>query len=384
MGGLMDRLQAVFDRIAGKGEAIHARFQRMFGRDDPLKMLPYLGYGTATQIFVNGRVLEEEGIVPAGEEETLVQHLLRMYHAWETDEVPGAHVRLRFGEVVHDAVTDAEGYFSGQCRPAGPLPEQLWHPVALELLDPQPAPGTPIRATGQVLVPPQSARFGVISDIDDTIIQSHIGNPLKMVLTVALRNARTRVPFAGVAAFYHALQQGATGNEHNPIFYVSKSSWNLYDLLLEFLDIHGIPVGPLFLRDFGLHLAFSRQEQQDYKLRKITPLLDLYDPLPFILIGDSGEQDPEIYTEVVRCYPKRIRAVYIRTVSPDPQRIAAIQTLATAISSTGCQLILAPDSATVAAHAAGEGWIAPDALVPIQARAEADHHTPAQQEVLGA
>jgi phosphatidate phosphatase APP1 len=381
---MMNHVQTVGARIAGKGEAIRARFQRMFGRDEPLKMLPYLGYGTATQIVVHGRVLEDAGIMPAGEEETLVQHLLRMYHAWETDEVPGAHVRIRFGEVTHDMVTDAEGYFTGQFRPAGPLPEQLWHPMALELRHPQAAPGTPTRTTGQVLVPPRSARFGVISDIDDTIIQSHIGNRLKMVLTVALRNARTRVPFAGVAAFYHALQQGVTGHEHNPIFYVSKSPWNLYDLLLEFLDIHGIPVGPLLLRDFGLHLAFSRQDQQDYKLRKIVPLLDLYDPLPFILIGDSGEQDPEIYTEMVRCYPKRIRAVYIRTVRPEPQRIAAMQTLATAISSTGCQLILAPESATVAAHAAGEGWIAPDALASIQAQTEADHHTPAQQEVLGA
>jgi hypothetical protein len=181
----------------------------------------------------------------------------------------------------------------------------------------------------------------------------------------------------------HQIQGGEVdGHEHNPIFYVSKSPWNLYDLLLEFLDIHGIPVEPLFLRDFGLHLAFAAQEQQAYKLRKIVPLLDLYDPLPLILIGDSGEQDPEIYTEVVRLYPQRIRAIYIRNVSTEPQRIAAIQTLATALSTTGCQLVLVPDSASAAAHAAGEGWISPDALVPIHAQKEVDQNAPLQQETL--
>ena len=95
--------------------------------------------------------------------------------------------------------------------------------------------------------PLKRARFGVISDIDDTIVSSHVANKLKMILTAALSNSRTRKPFAGVAAFYRALHAGV-----NPFFYVSKSPWNLYAPLVEYLEVQGLPLGPLLLRDFGL------------------------------------------------------------------------------------------------------------------------------------
>jgi len=83
--------------------------------------------------------------------------------------------------------------------------------VELELL----APRAGATATGKVLVPPARARFGVISDIDDTVVQSHVTRKLRMVVGLALSNARTRKPFEGVAAFYRALHEGA-GGEGNP------------------------------------------------------------------------------------------------------------------------------------------------------------------------
>ena len=62
-----------------------------------------------------------------------------------------------------------------------------------------------------------------------------------------------RLPFPGVAAFLRALYAGAGGGERNPLFYVSSSPWNIYDLLSEFFSLNDIPIGPvLFLRDWGL------------------------------------------------------------------------------------------------------------------------------------
>ena len=82
-----------------------------------------------------------------------------------------------------------------------------------------------------MLTPPPSARFGVISDIDDTVLVSHVTSPFKMALVSLFGNAHTRSPFPGVAEFYQALQGGVGGAEQNPIFYVSSSPWNFYDLL---------------------------------------------------------------------------------------------------------------------------------------------------------
>jgi phosphatidate phosphatase APP1 len=62
---------------------------------------------------------------------------------------------------------------------------------------------------------------------------------------------------------------------------------------------------------------------RDHKRAAISALLQAYPALPFILIGDSGENDPEVYSDIVRRFPKRIRVIYIRSVNRQPRRAAA-------------------------------------------------------------
>jgi phosphatidate phosphatase APP1 len=111
---------------------------------------------------------------------------------------------------------------------------------------------TDVSADGHILVPPAASQFGVISDVDDTILVSGVTNLLRMARLAFLNNARTRLPFAGVAAFYRALQSGPESTLFNPVFYVSSSPWNLYDLLVDFCAVQGIPKGPFMLRDVGV------------------------------------------------------------------------------------------------------------------------------------
>lgn len=337
----------------------------------PHIVLPYIGFGTSARLTVCGRVLEDEGFRPARSADRAWRNLAAMYKRFESDEVPGARVRARHGAGVAEAVADREGYFSVEL-PTAPGAD-AWRDVTLELLAPRSGAG----AKAMALVPPASARFGVISDIDDTVVQSHVTRKLRMVVGLALSNARTRKPFEGVAAFYRALQDGA-GGEGNPIFYVSKSPWNLYVPLIDFLQIQGIPLGPLLLRDFGMHLLRSRG---DHKARSIDRVLETYPRLPFVLIGDSGEHDPEIYRGVVHRWPGRVRAIYIRSVNRDPARLAAIDRLIEEVRPTGCQLVLAPDSEFAAAHAAGEGLIAPAALGGIRREKAADKRRPPPEAV---
>jgi phosphatidate phosphatase APP1 len=337
----------------------------------PHIVLPYLGFGTAAKLTVCGRVLEDEGFRPARSADRAWRNLVAMYKRFESDEVPGARVRARHGAAVAEGIADREGYFTVELEAAPGAGE--WREVTLELL----APRSGASATGKVLVPPASARFGVISDIDDTVVQSHVTKKLRMVVGLALSNARTRKPFEGAAAFYRALQDGA-GGEGNPIFYVSKSPWNLYVPLVDFLQIQGIPLGPLLLRDFGMHLLRS---SGDHKARSIDRVLETYPKLPFVLIGDSGEHDPEIYRGVVHRWPGRVRAIYIRSVNRDPARLAAVDRLIEEVRPTGCQLVLAPDSEFAAAHAAGEGLITPASLGGIRREKAADKRRPPPEAV---
>ena len=234
-------------------------------------------------------------------------------------------------------MTNREGYFRIELKGSG----YGWSDVPLELS------GDPSVCTvARVLVPSPRARFGVISDIDDTIVQTHVTSRLKMLLTVALTNAATRKPFAGAGAFYRALHGGV-----NPFFYVSKSPWNLYPVLVEYLRLQSLPEGPLLLRDFSLRMKKQHKEES------IEAILQTYPKLPFVLIGDSGEKDPEIYADVVRRHPKRILAVYIRSVGSDPRRLRAIEQLIEVVAKTGCQLVFSADSYAAATHAAGQGLI---------------------------
>jgi phosphatidate phosphatase APP1 len=325
---------------------------------DPLIVLPYFGYGTAQALTVCGRVLEDEGFLPAADADTRWRNLVRFYKRLESDEVPGARLRARFLGVEAEATTDAEGYFRLSLDPRGRLGPAAWQEVELELLE----PGEGVKATARVLVPSERAKFGVISDIDDTIVASHVANKLKMILTVALSNARTRKPFQGVAAFYRALHAGV-----NPVFYVSKSPWNLYAPLIEYLEVQGLPLGPLLLRDFGF------RREKEHKRKAIEDILGTYPALKFILIGDSGEEDPEIYSAIVKRFPERIRVIYIRSVNP--KRIAQVEKLIAEVAKTGCQLVLAADSEFAAAHAAGEGLIQASELRAVRSEKELESNS---------
>ena len=302
-------------------------------------ILPYRGYGTREKLILPGRVLEDEGFRPARAGERRRRNFAAFLKHIESDEVPYARLRARFGRVEQELRADREGYFRLEMTTA-PL-RAGWHEIELALAD-RPA----VTAIGRVLVPAASARFAVVSDIDDTVVYSHVASKLRMLLTVALSNAHARKPFEGVTAFYRALHAGG-----NPFFYVSKSPWNLYVPLAEYLALQGLPEGPLFLRNLGLRMP------RDHKCVAICALLDAYPRLPFILIGDSGENDPEVYRDIMHRYPRRIRVIYIRSVNRQPKRRAAIERLIAEVAKTGCQLVLAPDSQHAAAHAAAEGII---------------------------
>jgi phosphatidate phosphatase APP1 len=275
----------------------------------------YNSYGTSTSIHVRGRVLENKNISPAEKEDSLYINVLNMYKRFYGEKVPGAIVELTFQQQSFKVVTDAEGYFEINIYPENPMSTELWQEVEVELVQcPVPFKGK-VRAIARVMVPAPSSRFGVISDIDDTIIKSHATAKLKMFRTVTFKNAFTRHPFEGVSEFYSALKKGPGGQNENPFFYVSSSPWKLNDFLMDFLSINAIPEGAFLLKNLGPEKERKvARGHQLHKLSAITQIFRTYPKLNFILIGDSGQKDPLIYAEVLKRFPGRIEVIYIRDV----------------------------------------------------------------------
>jgi phosphatidate phosphatase APP1 len=382
-----NQVAAVLGNAEDQFDQMKNRLWRRLGWQRPYQIVPYIGYGSRHKLYLRGRVLVDKGVRPTGDADTLWDDLVNMYRRLESDLVRGGRVAVASGQysvassqyAVSSVVTDEQGYFEVWLDLERPLPPDVYQQqIELELLEPR-IDDQPVTATGLVQIPPQTARFGVISDLDDTVLKAHATQLLKMARTVFLSNARTRLPFPGVAAFYRALEEGTAVTaaaapewSHNALFYLSSSPWNLYDLIVDVFRLQNIPLAPIFLRDWGLAPDALPIGHRHHKLAVIHQLFDFYPNLPFILLGDCGQEDPEIYHEIVHDYPERILAVYIRSVSRSDRRRKSVQKLAAEVAAAGSTLILTGSTLEMAQHAADQGWIASTALDTIRAEKAQD------------
>lgn len=321
---------------------------------------PYRGYGSRQEMFLMGRVFRQPGSAAKSQEQASRRDLKDLARLFLRRGIGDAVLRVRLGEVRQRVITDRHGYFRVHLHlPQPPPSDRLWHDLDIELIRP-----VSVTTKGEFFVPPAASRFVVISDIDDTVMETTVDNKIAMFQRLFLQTAEKRVAFPGVASFYRALHLGVSGRELNPMLYVSRAPWSIYEMLERFFRLHEIPVGPiLFLREWGFTLGHPLPHRiKDHKLNLIRGMLSMYNHLPFILIGDSSQQDPEIYARIVEEHPGRVLAVYIRNVTRAPERRQAIEMLAKRVVSSGCSLVLGADSFIMAEHAVEHGLISSDAL----------------------
>ncbi|GAA4023282.1 App1 family protein [Hymenobacter glaciei] len=348
------------------------RYLARKGRLKRFQLDAYRSYGTATKFYIKGRLLGDRGLQPQTATDSGWRNFRSMVRRFNSREVTGADLVAELPDgSQHLVTTDDEGYFTLILEPhALPAPSAyLWYPIPVRVARlPAPfatAPDTTVQAIASVLVPPPGAEFGIISDLDDTVFETRATNILKMLARTLLSNAHSRQPFDGVADFYRRLQRGRTSRPDNPFFYVSSSPWNLYDMLEEFMALHELPPGPLLLRDFTIStpkttpppgVTGSAAIHFAHKLHEIDDILTTYPALPFVLCGDSGQEDARIYREVVRRHPGRIRAIYIRDVQV-PARALLVGPIIEELGRESVPMVLVADYAAAAAHAAGLGLV---------------------------
>jgi phosphatidate phosphatase APP1 len=269
----------------------------------------YGGHGGAHGVVVRGRVLDDPPATDAVEGEGVRAAFSRTVRRFLTDELPDVPLRLTVGDATVTATTDHDGYFLVRLDPDVASLQSPWTQGVIEVDGDYRGLGDPHPTPVEVRVPDAAAAYGVISDVDDTVLVTGVQRVFQMVRQTLTGSALTRTTFPGTAELYRDL----AGEKDNPVFYVSSSPWNLHGFLVAFLRHRGFPAGPVLLRDL-LGTAAGREQ----KATRIDEILALHPDLPFVLIGDSGEKDPEIYAATVRDHPGRILAVYIREVRLDP------------------------------------------------------------------
>jgi len=373
---LREQLQRVVIDVDGHLDAATRRFETRFGLNRPAYIAAYRGVADARGVELMGRVLARPPEGGPREDDGVWDNLLNTYRRFDSREVAAARLRLHCNGVSAGTVTDNEGYYS--LRIDAPLPAgTLWTDAQVEL------EGGSLVTTQPVLCVDDGPGIGVISDIDDTILQSSITNWKVAAQLTFLHNARTRKPLDGVAKLYQAFQAGADNAGRTPLFYVSSSPWNLYDLLDDFMELNGIPAGPIYLRDFGLDPGkFIRTPGHAHKLERARALIERFPKRRWILCGDSGQADPELYAEAAHQYGARIAAIYIRDVDPDSDSPldAGVDAAIERIAGMGVPMLRARDSLAMAEHAAGLGLIAAERVDEVAREVRLDRGRPSLAE----
>ncbi len=338
--------------------------KQQFGLIDVPRIVLYRGYGNDDNVFVRGMVIEDRGLKKPRREDSIWTNMKSMISRYTGDSIPGVAVSIKFNGNHLKLESDENGHFGATFPGTGRSAE--FRPFADAQIEEQfeDIPEKLIKTREDVLIPGQNAEFAVISDIDDTIMISHATQTLKKLRLMLLKNAITRKPFPGISAFYQALHRGVSGKAQNPFFYVSSSEWNLYDLLDDFMEENHLPRGVFLLQDLNhsiFHFWKSGGGSHEHKLIKIKRILKTYKNLPFVLVGDSGQRDPEIYKNVVDQFPGRVKAVYIRHIKKG-WKLRTLNGLVEDFKNKGVDMLLLKDTYEAAVHAVenkliGYDWI---------------------------
>ena len=231
---------------------------------------------------------------------------------------PDLSVTCSAGNVSVTVTTDRGGHARCELPSAGPLRVSLADGEAV-------TPSIPTTPDSPVTV---------ISDLDDTVLITGVpqGRALSTFLKATVSN---RVAFADIAPLYNSF--AARGW---PIVYLSNSPIGLADFLGEVLPARGLPAGPLILRPLNLGSLMHKTHH------KTQSLIDLAADLPgqFLLIGDTGEQDPEVYTAFARSHPGKVAGIALRDVAGAKRRAAVELLTATA----GVPVVVSQDAADFA------------------------------------
>ncbi|MEN8374645.1 MAG: phosphatase domain-containing protein [Gemmatimonadota bacterium] len=313
MSGVRRALHALLAEAEARIDGFRGAVRRAGGRASELDIHLYGGHGNERRTVLRGRVLEARPLRPAGPDDSALRNLARAIARLDSTEVGGARIRLVSGGASAEVESDDEGYFEATLTT--PTGSGLWRRVEASVLA-APAPfRAGARASGQYQVPAPGVAAGIISDLDDTVLRTEATSLLRMARHTFFGNAHTRQAFPGVGALYRGLR-GDAESLSRPFFYVSSSPWNLFDLLVRFLELNHIPRGTLLLKDYGLtsdHLIAA--DHTKHKLAHVLAILDAHPGLRFVLMGDSGQHDADVYAAAVRERPGRVRAVCIRRVA---------------------------------------------------------------------
>jgi phosphatidate phosphatase APP1 len=293
-------------RAARIEDAVHGVVERRLRpRGWQVAIVAYTGYGAPGWARIMARVV----LTRIDRRTRRRPQKLRGWRSFATLPVKYAPMVIQAGERRHEAVTDRSGYID-MVVAADLAPG--WGSVTLSSEGAEPV-DAPVR-----VVDP-SVRFGLISDVDDTVMVTALPRPLLAAWNTFVLDEHARMAVPGMAVLYERL---ATTYPGAPVLYLSTGAWNVAPTLTRFLSRHLYPAGPLLLTDWGpTHDRWFRSGRE-HKRVTLARLAEEFPDIRWLLVGDDGQHDEEIYADFATEHPGSVAAVAIRRLSPTQSVLA--------------------------------------------------------------
>jgi phosphatidate phosphatase APP1 len=330
-------------RAARVEDAFHAfRARRARKRGYLPTVVPYTGYGSPTWARILGRVVLAKDPKPGSRAERLHRKREESIRGWRSfTSVPVADVPVTIeieGEGdTHTVMPDRGGVFDTV------IPVQLspgWHTVRMS------TDGSSNVFESPVFIVDPKATFGIISDIDDTVMVTALPRPLLAAWNTFVLDEHARVPTPGMAVL---LERLAATHSATPVIYLSTGAWNVAPTLARFLSRNLFPAGPLLLTDWGpTHDRWFRSGRE-HKRSSLIRLAEEFPGLKWLLVGDDGQHDEVLYSEFAREHPDSVAAVAVRQLSTGEAVLAGGRSKADKHREiSGAPWVYAPDGAGLA------------------------------------
>ncbi|MDN5559438.1 MAG: DUF2183 domain-containing protein [Ruaniaceae bacterium] len=275
------------------------------------QIVAYTGYGSSSFARVLGRVVMHN---PATHPETdpvgTLEEAQRGWHSFVATPVPMIPVTVRVGDAEVTALADRSGYIDVVVRHHGLTAG--WTEAVLS------APSTE-SVSARVNIVPESTRIGIIADIDDTVMVTYLPRAVIAAWNTFVRHTTTRKPVHGMPELFQELRRRHPGI---PVVYLSTGAWGSVPTLTSFLETHGYPEGPFLMTDWGPTATSIFRSGLAHKRTQLRRLAIEFPNIEWFLIGDDGQHDPYVYSEMAREHPAHVRAILIRQLNPVEQVLA--------------------------------------------------------------
>lgn len=278
-----------------------------------LRLQPFHGYGSPTQIRVLAKVLYASPGAPADFHDQPVHDMrtmaVRGWRNFASQVAPYRTVHIRIGEQQFSVRADRTGIVDVQLDvdlEPGRHEALLWT-----------VPGNEVSADITVFAP--DATVGLVSDIDDTVMVTWLPRPLLAFWNAFVVHQSSRQVVPGMPMLYQRL---ARQFPEMPVLYLSTGAWNVFPVLKRFLYKNGYPDGPLLLTDWGPTNTGFFRSGREHKERALRQLAETFPEHRWLLVGDDGQHDPSTYADFAAERPELVEAVVIRQLTESEQLLA--------------------------------------------------------------